>query len=401
MYMTRFLSQYKSNPEALYLPPEGPNSGYLVIQDEESETYSFFGLYKNKYLLSLPFPQNKALTTRYSSGTGKRKRVSHNEVLFIPVLDQPLSSNLYYAIKPHGSHKGEAFACSKEEDMMSCCLCNCVIDVNPRPLDPYDVYQQFEIIPYETFFKGDGSFYAKSIAEDGYPPNFLRRKGWEIYTKTPTNYELHEAKGIDDALRSRLPEFSFPHSTKTSNSVVVGKWYCPFMFIKEGKLTDQVKTSIFYEIALEQKWERVFEQKHDHNNKGNVVHVKVAFPSEVVFIGEGWREAVWDEGNMVNGVLQFISRGDNNGNEEIVGLNREVFERMRWEEERFGWGGGREKTQKRIESINRKEKFEGIGGWKRFGCYVLVERFVLKRMDGSLVLAYDFYHARHIRTIFD
>ncbi|PWA41926.1 hypothetical protein CTI12_AA546660 [Artemisia annua] len=33
------LSHYKSNPESLYTPPEGPNSYYLVIKDKESETY--------------------------------------------------------------------------------------------------------------------------------------------------------------------------------------------------------------------------------------------------------------------------------------------------------------------------------------------------------------------------
>ncbi|KAJ0692775.1 hypothetical protein HanPI659440_Chr15g0589741 [Helianthus annuus] len=109
MYVTRSLSHYKTSPEALYLPPEGPNSGYLVIQDEESETYSCFGLCKNRYLAELPFPQNKILTTRYSSGSGENRHVSYNEVVFIPVLNQPLSSNRYYALKPHGSHKGYVY----------------------------------------------------------------------------------------------------------------------------------------------------------------------------------------------------------------------------------------------------------------------------------------------------
>ncbi|KAJ0692777.1 hypothetical protein HanPI659440_Chr15g0589761 [Helianthus annuus] len=66
MYVTRSLSHYKTSPEALYHPPKGPNSGYLVIQDEESERHTFFGLFKDRYLVGLPFPQNKTLTTRYS-----------------------------------------------------------------------------------------------------------------------------------------------------------------------------------------------------------------------------------------------------------------------------------------------------------------------------------------------
>lgn len=109
MYVTRSLSHYKSSPEALYLPPEGPNSGYLVIQDQESETYSCFGLCKNRYLPGLPFPQNKTLTTQYSSGSGEHNNTSYNKVVLIPVLNQPLSSNRYYAIKPNGSHKGYVY----------------------------------------------------------------------------------------------------------------------------------------------------------------------------------------------------------------------------------------------------------------------------------------------------
>ncbi|CAI9276162.1 unnamed protein product [Lactuca saligna] len=395
MYVTRSLSHYKRFPEALHLPPEGPNSGYLVIQDEASETYSFFGLHKNKSLKELPFPQNKRLTTRYSSGAGENARASFDEVVFIPVLNQPLSSNRYYAIKPHGSHKGEAFACSKEEDMAPCCCGGSLIDVKPRPLNPHDVYQQFEIIPYKAFLSGDGRFYAKSLMEDGDPPYFLKRKGWEIYTKTPKNYTLHEANGIDDALRSRLPEFSFLPLTKTSNSVVVGKWYCPFMFIKEGRQIDQVKTSMYYEMTLEQRWERVFEKENEDNTKGDVVFVDAVFNSEAVFVGESLREA---ERNVVNGVVWFFCRGGENEKEESVGLRREIVERMRWEEEKVGWVDGGEN---RIHMITREEKFEGSGGWKRFGCYVLVERFVLKRMDGSLVLAYEFGHRHQIRTIFE
>ena len=47
--------------------------------------------------------------------------------------------------------------------------------------------------------------------------------------------------------------------------------------------------------------------------------------------------------------------------------------------------------------MKRVEEFGGIGGWKKFGCYVLVERFVLKRLHGSLVLNYDFKYTDQIR----
>ena len=63
--------------------------------------------------------------------------------------------------------------------------------------------------------------------------------------------------------------------------------------------------------------------------------------------------------------------------------------------------GGEVKGEKRKVVVNRREEFDGVmdgGGWKRFGCYVLVERFVLRTMDGSVVLTYDFKHTHHIRS---
>lgn len=98
MYVTRLLSHYRKNPASLSLPPEGPNSGYLVIQDEEAETYSCFGLCRSRYLNSLPFPQNKILTTHTLGVNTDYFR----DIYFIPVLDQPLSRNRYYAIEPDG-----------------------------------------------------------------------------------------------------------------------------------------------------------------------------------------------------------------------------------------------------------------------------------------------------------
>lgn len=156
-----------------------------------------------------------------------------------------------------------------------------------------------------------------------------------------------------------------------------------------------MKESIFYEMTLEQKWERIFEQENEQNDEGNVVSVTTSFRSEVVVISESHREAIWDEKNVVNGVVWFTCE---NEKEESVGLNLEIVERMRWEEEKVGWVSG---GDKRIKRVKREEKFEGVGRWRRFSCYVLVERFVLKRMDGSLVLAYDFGHTHQIKTIFE
>lgn len=111
MYVTRPLSMYINQPSALSLPPpEGPNSGVLVVQDEESEVTCCFGMCKSKKVLNLPFPQNKDLTLSYSTSTGigseNTRQVEHFYASFIPVLNLPLSFNRYYVIQTHGRHKG-------------------------------------------------------------------------------------------------------------------------------------------------------------------------------------------------------------------------------------------------------------------------------------------------------
>ncbi|KAJ0038664.1 hypothetical protein Pint_23393 [Pistacia integerrima] len=200
MYVTRPLSVYIKSPSSLSLPPpEGPNSGILVIQDEEAEPTCCFGLCKSYHLRELPFSQNERLTVSFDD--------NYNRVVLIPVLNQLLSSNQYYAIQPRGMHKGhasifssnspikKAIASSKEEDKTTCCLCNCISDRNPQPCDPKNIFQQFEICRRDI-----SGFFAKSVAPDG------------------------EATGLDANLRFRLPDFNFPLSNKTSKPVVVGKW---------------------------------------------------------------------------------------------------------------------------------------------------------------------------------
>ncbi|XP_044489784.1 uncharacterized protein LOC123214115 [Mangifera indica] len=381
MYVTRPLSMYKKDPSALSLPPpEGPNSGILVILDEEAEPTCCFGLCKSGELKELPFPQNKNLKTCYPTSDG----ADYQRVVFIPVLNLPLSSNRYYAIQPRGSHKGEAFRNANEEDLTTCCFCNFVRDRKPEPFYHDNIYQQFEIC------HGDwGGFYAKSVAPDGYPPEFLSRKGWTVVTETPSNFYLTEALGLDTNLRTSFPDFTFPLSQKTSNPVVVGRWYCPFMFIKEGTPKQQISSSMYYKVTLEQRWEQIFACENDHN-KDNVAVVDAAVQTVVVFFGGV--ECMPDENNVVDGMMWF--RGLSNNEEELgVGLSTLITERMKWEQERFGWveGNGRQI------GVNRVEKFGGVGEWRKFGCYVLVERYALKRMDGRLVLTYDFKHINKIR----
>ncbi|XP_077236560.1 uncharacterized protein LOC143878130 [Tasmannia lanceolata] len=351
MYVTRPLSLYRKSPEAAVMsPPEGPNSGYLVLFDEESEAEAT--------IRDLPFPQNKILTVKYTKSQGKTQHTHSDKVLFIPVMDQPLSSNRYYVIRADGKHQGKASTCSREEDIGTCCFCNYVRDVKPPPLTHMNIYQQVEIVPRRL----SGYFTAKSVAQDGFPPEFLRRKGWRVYTSTPRDCQLGEAHGINVSLRICLPDFNFPISNKRSSSMVVGKWYCPFMFFgEEGSLKDQMKKSLFYEMSMEQLWEEVHMCEND-GSQGNFVEVNASVRREIAWLhGE---EAVQED---------YLA----------------IVERMRWEEVRGGWVEGKEMDVK----VERVEEFGGGGGgWKKFACYVLVERFVLRRMDGSVVLTYDFRH---------
>ncbi|XP_054823227.1 uncharacterized protein LOC129321484 [Prosopis cineraria] len=313
--------------------------------------------------------------------------------MFIPVLNQPLSSNRYYVIRRKGKHQGEASKGSKEEDMGKCLCFNYIKNVKPTPLNPSDEYQQFEIL--KTRF----GFRAKCIASDGFVPLFLRRKGWTLYANTPSHYRLSEALGANPTLRAKLPPLTFSSSSSTvrSEPVVVGKWYCPFMFVKEEAVTvkEQMKESVFYEMTLERRWDKVFSK--ENGGDSNQVFVNVVVETEVAELGGGGREAVWEEGKFgEEDVMWFrvLERG-----ERMVGLSMAILERMRWEEESADWEGkNNEKKQVRFE---RTEKFEGKvksdDEWKNFGFYVLVESFVLKRMDGNVVLSYDFRHTNHVQ----
>lgn len=109
MYVTRPRSLYKKDPSALSAsPPEGPNSGYLVVQDEEAQTYCCFGLWMNRCISHLPLPQNKDLKITYIESQGESVTIHVDKVVFIPVLNQPLSSNRYYVIPRKGKHQGYA-----------------------------------------------------------------------------------------------------------------------------------------------------------------------------------------------------------------------------------------------------------------------------------------------------
>lgn len=159
------------------------------------------------------------------------------------------------------------------------------------------------------------------------------------------------------------------------------------MFVEEGlTVRDQVKRSTYYEVTLEQRWELIFHKKNS-GSEGNAVEVDSFVEREEVFVGGSKA----NEKSVSDGVVWFTSYSTG-GEKRSVGLRTEIVERMKWEEERGGWVNGGEVK------ISRVEEFKEGGNWSEFGCYVLVERFDVKRMDGSLVLSYDFKHLHQIKT---
>lgn len=76
-----------------------------------------------------------------------------------------------------------------------------------------------------------------------------------------------------------------------------------------------------------------------------------------------------------------------------VGLSRVIYEKLSWVQESRGWfDGGVEDFRAEGESEIRSEN-----GWRRFGCYVLVESFVFRRMDGSLLINFNFKNSHRIQ----
>eukprot|EP00268_Persea_americana_P008867 TRINITY_DN13475_c0_g1_i6.p1 TRINITY_DN13475_c0_g1~~TRINITY_DN13475_c0_g1_i6.p1 ORF type:complete len:153 (+),score=37.50 TRINITY_DN13475_c0_g1_i6:879-1337(+) len=149
-----------------------------------------------------------------------------------------------------------------------------------------------------------------------------------------------------------------------------------------------MKKSFFYVMTLEQWWEEIQMCEND-GSRGNIVEVNATLQRQSVgLFGE---EAMQEDTHMVDGMMWFRSLSDMGVGR--VGLNWAIVERMIWEEAKGGW-------EVRMEGDVRIERVEEFhrSGWKKFGCYVLVERFALRRLDGSLVLTYDFRHTHRIQS---
>ncbi|KAG2384211.1 hypothetical protein LR48_Vigan10g223400 [Vigna angularis] len=389
MYVTRPLSMYRRSPSTLSIPPpDGPYSGYLVITDEEAEAEDTccWRLCRHKKVKKLPFPQDKIFSITHAS---EYQQTSNTKVWFLSVPDHPLSSNRYYVIKAKGRHKGKAYKCSREGDIVTCCFTDMLNDERPKPFNLKDLYQIFKIHSHQS----DG-FFGRSITPDGIPPSFLRKKGWRMeISGSYRSCRLSEALGVDASLREQLPDLNFPISRKRSPPVTVGKWYCPFIFVRDGtRMRQQMKKCMYYSMTLEQRWEEVYSCGSEESEGGDgVVAVNVSVEREMVMVSG--IKATRNGSSDADGFFWFRAYDPYNRRKANVGLSSAIVEHMRWVQEGGGWahGHGREKMVRvREEARNQSE-------WLRFACYVLVESFCLRTLEGKLVLRYDFRHIHNVK----
>ncbi|KAL8162966.1 hypothetical protein V2J09_014455 [Rumex salicifolius] len=422
MYVTRPLSLYRKNPSALSVHPPGdaPYTGILVVKDEESEeqdTYCW-GACERKNIRCFPFPQNKILSIyhappesvvgdsssgyMYGGGGGAGGRIMSTKVWFLPVLNQPLSSNLYYVIRAKGRYKGKACVSAKGTDICSCCFGIITNDLKPRPLDFRDPYQQFEIRRHHA-----GGFFAKSAAYDGIPPSFFRRKGWQIRISRSVRAQLDDVLGIsadDDGagcVRATLPPprpgLEPPVERRRQSAVVVGRWYCPYVFVKEeAKIRRHMEKSMLYRISLEQYWEEIFskDNNEERSESGNgVIRVNVSVEREEALI-YGVESVAVEQGSEV----WFRARdGSAAAAAGKLKLSTAVVEGMKAVEVERGWSDAAAEGDRMDVRVEREEEVGREREWRRFGCFVLAESFFFRRMDGVLIIKYTFRHIHKIR----
>ncbi|XP_020110328.1 uncharacterized protein LOC109725526 [Ananas comosus] len=389
MYTTRPLSTFRGSHGERR--SEEPFSGSLFLDDQSEfnilSSSCCWAKNVKEPLKNLPFPQDRIITIKYSPrGEKNIKRANKATVFFVPVLNQPSSAsfNRYHVIIAKGRNKGKVYVCSKE-GIGACCSCRGEGDVKPRPFDHRDVHQQMEIV-----CEKEGLFTAKSVAHDGQPPWLLGSKYWKAYASKPKNCHLSEALGLRQPLRSCLPDLNFPIHARDCPKVTIGKWYCPFVFVKEaGGLDVQMKRALYYEMTLEQFWKEIYTCE---NNSGEerTVEVNALVESKAVFV-DG-KEVGQDNKRRRDGFIWFAPF---ESKPKGVGLSLAIRERMIWEQKKGGWIGDDEDEE--VERIVRE--FGGENNmWRRFACYILVERYVLKRVDGSLALTFDFRHLIKFRT---
>ncbi|XP_073047348.1 uncharacterized protein [Primulina eburnea] len=400
MYAAKPRSLYRKFPGALTAQPpsDAPYSGNLIFSDEESDTMDFscFGICNNDRIKTLPFPQDRMLRVVHSSS---HEEASVTKVWFVPVLDHSLSLNRYYVLKAKGRHKGQAYTCSREGEETLCCFKNLGTDSKTRPLDYRNRYQQFEI-----HHNHGGGFFAQSLEWDGYPPDFLRKNGWEVYVSRSFKLHLQETRDhLHSFTSSNLPELNFPLYSKRSTTTVIGSWYTPFAFVREDEgnnnmisIGDQMRKSLIYEWSLKQWWEEIYSCENGSNQgrNNNLVSMDVRVKRSFCLVRGMEAEEDDDRRQEFEG-FQWFRVGERSGLRRAgVGLSLGVYEKLRGLQERRGWFDN--DGEKEIRVHGRKE-IESGREWRRFGCYVFVESFELRGMDGGLLINFSFRDTHRVQ----
>ncbi|GMH20686.1 hypothetical protein Nepgr_022527 [Nepenthes gracilis] len=234
-----------------------------------------------------------------------------------------------------------------------------------------------------------GGFYAKSASCESIPPAFLRRKGWQLHSSCSICWGS-----------TRLSDPTY-YNTR---AVVVGRWHRPFLFINEAaKLKRHMEKSLFYEVTLQQSWQEIYSHENESGGEENVVRVRATVKrEEPLFYGV---EVVKDWGCLGDGWASFKGSSNwNDGRGVKLGLSLAVVENMRGIEEERRWidgdggcrGGSRDEVDKRVEQGRRIDY-----GWRRFGCFVLVESFLVRRMNWILIMKYNFRHSHKVQGRWD
>ena len=155
-----------------------------------------------------------------------------------------------------------------------------------------------------------------------------------------------------------------------------------------------MKKSIFYSMTLQQRWEEIYscgreEITQGEQNDGILVNADVE--REVVMVG-GMKANRSDRVDP-NGFYWYRAYDPNKRIRASVGLNIAVVENMKWVQDEAGRTCGRERVVRIREEVRRLEGSE----WQKLSCYVMIESFCLRRLDGKLLLRYDFRHTQNIR----
>lgn len=160
-----------------------------------------------------------------------------------------------------------------------------------------------------------------------------------------------------------------------------------------------MKRSPIYSLTLEQCWEEIFSCESPSEEANSVVRVTIDVAREVVLVGG--REAEREEGEEDERKKGFVSfkvsnRFGDGGKMMSVGLSIALVEKMRWVQEAGGWFGNNNNEEK-VVRVEKVEEVRSENGWRRFSLYMLVESFVLRRLNGGLVWKYNFRHTHTIK----